>query len=126
LLTESGSKSCGVVCGGGEVSSVACSSESAQPGVDLHAPGGIEDEGDAIADPLEHGHGAGDAACVPGRGVNPELLRPEVETLGVDLGGRPVPQLEVERGLGDVDGFLGNPSRVLNPGRVRQRAQVPT
>ena len=89
---------------GAEVSGVGRSPERAEPSIDLLASGGPEGVSKAVADPLQGGHVTGHAGDVLGRGVDEQLLRPELEAGGVDLGGGPVAQLEVELGLGDIDG----------------------
>jgi hypothetical protein len=57
-----------------------------------------------VADPLEHCDVAGDSGEVVCRCVDAQLLRPEVEAVGVDLGGRAIAEPEVEHGLRDVEG----------------------
>jgi hypothetical protein len=77
----------------------------------------------AVPDDPEGGHVAGDGAGVPGGGVDLELARPQVEAVQVDLGRRPVAELEVEGGLLDPQRRLAGAGRVAGVSCLGQRIQ---
>jgi len=76
-----------VVGGGGEVPGVGRAAEVAEPGIELGPGGGAEGGSEAVTDPLEHGHVTGHSGEIVGCSVDAQLLAPEPEAAGVDLGG---------------------------------------